>query len=207
MCLNLCLYSAILLGILYLFFGAFPLIFSNNYGFNLWQIGLSFLGMAVGLIVGIATNPIWHRIHLRLQKQQGVNEPEFHLPSAVAGGVLVPIGLFWFAWTIFSSVHWIVPIIGSAIFGMGYILLFTGIFTFLVDAYPKYAASALAANTFVRCVFAAAFPLFGNQMYERLNYHWATSLLAFLNLAMMPFPYIFFKYGKRIRDNSRFASG
>ena len=119
MCLNLCLYSAILLGILYLFFGAFPLIFSNNYGFNLWQIGLSFLGMAFGLLVGIATNPIWHRIHLRLQKQQGVNEPEFHLPSAVAGGVLVPIGLFWFAWTIFSSVHWIVPIIGSAIFGMG----------------------------------------------------------------------------------------
>ncbi|KAF4962165.1 hypothetical protein FSARC_9739 [Fusarium sarcochroum] len=157
MCLNLCLYSAILLGILYLFFGAFPLIFSNVYGFNLWQIGLSFLGIAAGLIVGIATNPIWHRVHLRLQRQ-GANEPEFHLPSAVAGAVLVPIGLFWFAWSIFSSVHWIVPIIGSGIFGMGYILLFTGIFTFLVDAYPKYAASALAANTFVRCVFAGEPP-------------------------------------------------
>jgi hypothetical protein len=42
-------------------------------------------------------------------------------------------------------------------------LAFSGIFTFLVDAYPLYAASALAANTFARCVFAASFPLFGDQ--------------------------------------------
>lgn len=54
--------------------------------------------------------------------------------------------------------------------------------------------------------FSAAFPLFGNQMYEKLNYHWASSLLAFLTVAMMPFPYIFFRYGKRIRANSRFAT-
>lgn len=42
-------------------------------------------------------------------------------------------------------------------------LVFSGIFTFLVDAYPNYAASALAANTFLRCIFAASFPLFGEQ--------------------------------------------
>ena len=51
----------------------------------------------------------------------------------------------------------------------------------------------------------AAFPLFGNQMYERLGYQWASSLLAFLTLAMLPFPYLFFRYGKRIRAKSRFA--
>lgn len=109
-------------------------------------------------------------------------------------------------------------------------LVFSGIFTFLVDAYPLYAASALAANSFARSSFAgkfnalyhlspnvrircglltfmiAAFPLFGVQMYEKLGYHWATSLLAFLTVAMMPFPYIFFRYGKSIRGKSRFAS-
>ena len=41
------------------------------------------------------------------------------------------------------------------------ILVYSGIFTFLVDAYPLYAASALAANSFARSTFAAAFPLFG----------------------------------------------
>lgn len=42
-------------------------------------------------------------------------------------------------------------------------LVFSGVWTYLVDAYPAYAASALAANTCARCVFAAAFPLFGDQ--------------------------------------------
>jgi hypothetical protein len=93
-------------------------------------------------------------------------------------------------------------------------LVFSGVFTFLVDAYPLYAASAMAANTFTRTMFAGAFPLFGDQsmfiffllfpfdsflaklhlilkiVYEKLGYQWATSLLAFLALAMMPFPYV-----------------
>ncbi|KAH8773952.1 hypothetical protein BGZ57DRAFT_894086 [Hyaloscypha finlandica] len=33
-CLNLCLHSAVLLGILYLFFGAFHLVFATNHGFK-----------------------------------------------------------------------------------------------------------------------------------------------------------------------------
>lgn len=85
-------------------------------------------------------------------------------------------------------------------------LAFTGVFTFLVDAYPLYAASALASNALIRCTFAAAFPLFGVQMYEKLGYQWATALLAFLTLAMLPFPYLFFMYGKRIRGQSKFAT-
>lgn len=42
-------------------------------------------------------------------------------------------------------------------------------------------------------------------MYEKLGYQWATALLGFLMLAMLPFPYLFFKYGKRIRARSKFA--
>ncbi|KAI0850093.1 MFS general substrate transporter [Daldinia vernicosa] len=207
MCLLLCLFSAILLGVLYLFFGAFPLVFGNTYGFNLWQTGLSFLGIFVGMIIAAATDPIWRRINQRLLDQNdGIPEPEFRLPSAIAGAVLVPIGLFIFAWTAYAWVHWIGPIIGSAIFGSGTLLVFTGVFTFLVDAYPHYAASALAANSFARCTFAAAFPLFGIQMYNKLGYQWGSSLLAFLTVAMMPFPYLFFRYGKQIRKKSRFAN-
>ncbi|KAK4093182.1 hypothetical protein Purlil1_2339 [Purpureocillium lilacinum] len=200
MCLNLCLFSAILLGILYLFFGAFPLVFGNNHGFNVWQTGLAFLGIMVSMLLGVATDPLWHRIRARLIRKyeretgvSGASEPEFRLPPAILGSLLAPAGLFMFGWSTYPWVHWIVPIIGSAIFGMGNVLLFTGIFTFLVDAYPLYAASALAANAFVRCLFAAAFPLFGDQMYKKLGYQWASSLLAFLTVAMLPFPYIFFR--------------
>ncbi|KAK2762839.1 hypothetical protein FQN54_001014 [Arachnomyces sp. PD_36] len=196
MCLNLCIFSAILLGIIYLFFGAFQLVFSEIYGFSLWQRGLSFLGLLVGMLCAISTDPLWRRNYSRLvhkyeKSNPGVFEPEWRLPPAIAGGPLVSIGLLIFAWTIYPHVHWIAPIIGSALFGAGTILVYSGIFTFLVDAYPVYAASALAANSFARSTFGAIFPLFGIQMgavYHRLGYNWATCLLAFLTVAMAPFP-------------------
>ncbi|KAK7420295.1 hypothetical protein QQZ08_010495 [Neonectria magnoliae] len=208
MCLNLCIFSAILLGILYLFFGAFPLVFRDVYGFNLWQVGLTFLGILIGMLMAACLDPVWYnnraRLIARLNAATGVDgasEPEFRLPPAILGSVLVPAGIFMFGWSSYSWVHWIVPVIGSAIFGAGTLLVFSGIFTFLVDAYPLYAASALAANAFVR----SAFPLFGTQMYGKLGIQWASSLLAFLTVAMMPFPYLFFRYGKQIRARSRFA--
>ena len=58
MCLNLCIFTAFLLGILYLFFGAFSLVFSNNHDFNLWQVGLSFLGILIGMLIAMATDPL-----------------------------------------------------------------------------------------------------------------------------------------------------
>lgn len=91
-------------------------------------------------------------------------------------------------------------------FGTGLLLVFSGVFTFLVDGYPLYAASALAANSFVRSSFAAGFPLFSTILYERLGYQWASTLLAFLTVLMAPFPVLFFIYGKRIRGKSRFAA-
>lgn len=126
MVLNLCLFSSILLGVLYLFFGAFTLVFKNNHGFNVSQIGLTFLGIFVGMVAGVSCDPLFHKYYVKLVEERearggepGGSEPEFRLPPAIVGAPLVTIGLFWFGWTTYSSIHWIVPIIGSAIFGMG----------------------------------------------------------------------------------------
>ncbi|KAJ5116798.1 hypothetical protein N7456_001146 [Penicillium angulare] len=212
MLLCLCIYSALLLGILYLFFGAFQIVFETVYGFELWQVGLSFLGLLVGMVLAVLSDPYWKSNYSRLERNHQLAHgdskflPEWRLPPAIAGALLVTIGLFTFAWTSYSSIHWIVPIIGSASFGAGTVLVYSGVFTFLVDAYPKYSASALAANSFTRSTFGGIFPLFGDQMYQRLGIQWASCLLAFLTLAMLPFPYIFYKYGAQIRKRSRFAS-
>ncbi|KAF2223684.1 major facilitator superfamily domain-containing protein [Elsinoe ampelina] len=206
MCLALCLISSILLGILYLFFGAFQLIFGNNHGFSQSQIGMAFLGIFVGMIIGVCCDPLWRRNYQRLvRKNNGVSEPEFRLPPTIVGAIVVPFSLIGFAFTTYRSVHCIVPIIFSGFFGLGNIFCYGGIFTNHVETYPLYAASALAANSFSRSSFAAAFPLFGVQMYNRLGYQWASFILAGMALVLMPFPYIFFKYGKRIRGTSRFA--
>ncbi|KEF54431.1 uncharacterized protein A1O9_09598 [Exophiala aquamarina CBS 119918] len=212
MCFNLCLFSSILLGILYLFFGAFNLVFTEVYGFDLHQVGLSFVGLLIGMILGISSDPLWQRNYRRLIRNNERNtgelksEPEFRLAPAIVGAWWCVAGLFWFGWSIYSHVHWIVPELAIAVFGFGLILVFSGVFTFLVEAFPLYAASALAANSFARSSFAGAFPLFGVQMYRKLGFHWATTLLAFLCLAMAPFPYVFFVYGKRLRARSRFSA-
>ncbi|KAA8909982.1 major facilitator superfamily domain-containing protein [Sphaerosporella brunnea] len=211
MVLLLCLFTALLLGVLYLFFQAFPLVFGAVHGFGLQATGLTFLGLFVGMVVGIASDPLWARLRLRQVARNphggGKSEPEFRLPAGIVGGVLVPVGLFWFSWSTYKSVHWIVPILASAVFGTGTLLVFSAVFTFLVDAYPLYAASALAANSFVRSSFAAAFPLFSNALYSRLGYQWAGSLLAFFALPMAPVMAAFMVWGGAIRGRSRFAGG
>lgn len=69
-----------------------------------------------------------------------------------------------------------------------------------------YAASVLAANSVLRSLFGAAFPLFTTQMYDNLGNHWASSVPAFLAVACMPFPLMFYRYGERIRHKCKFAA-
>src|SRR5439155_25850003 len=126
----LCTFTAILLGCLYLFFQAFALVFMNNHHFTLSQLGLSFLGLLVGMIAGVLSDPIWRRNYMNLvASRNGQSIPEFRLAPAMVGGILVPIGMFWFGFTTYATVHWIVPIIGSVFFGLGTLLVFSGVFT------------------------------------------------------------------------------
>ncbi|KAG5300800.1 polyamine transporter 1 [Histoplasma ohiense] len=209
----LCVYTSIALGILYLFLDAFYTIFTNNYGFELYQVGLSFLGLLFGTVTSAATHPFWNWNYRRLVRKReagggepGASEPEYRLPPAIASSILLPLGMFWFGWTTHGSIHWIVPIIGSGFFSAGVVLAFNGVLTFLVHAYPVYSASAMGANLILRSIFAAAFPIFGIQLYEKLGDQWATSLLGFVTVAMMPFPYLFYRYGARLRAKSRWTA-
>ncbi len=43
-------------------------------------------------------------------------------------------------------------------------------------------------------------------MYENLGIHWASSIPAFLALACLPFPFLFYKYGEGIRMKCKFSS-
>lgn len=50
-----------MLGILYLSFQAFPFIFGTVHNFNTQSMGMSFLGIGVGMLLGISTQPYWNR--------------------------------------------------------------------------------------------------------------------------------------------------
>jgi len=206
MALLLALWNALVLGILYLAFQAFPIIFEEGHGFNVQMTGMSFLGIGLGMIIALASQPYWNRVYGREFKKYGGNAPpEVRLLIGMPGGILVSLGLYWIAFTTFKGVHWILPILGSIPFGTGILYVFTGTFTYLVTAYRPMAASAMAGNSALRSAFAAGFPLFASQMYARLGTVGATALLAGLTTLMAPLPFIFYKYGATIRSRSKFA--
>lgn len=76
---------------------------------------------------------------------------------------------------------------------------------YIIDVYLMHANSAIAANTLIRSIAGAGFPLFATYMYHNLGVPWATSLLGFLTTALFPVPVLFFIYGKKIRGLSKFS--
>lgn len=122
------------------------------------------------------------------------------------GALTIPISQFWFAWTNYPSIHWSVCIIGTAPFGFGVILIYLGIMNYLIDSYTIYAASVLAANTVLRSIFGAIFPIIATWMYDGIGIHWAPSIPAFLSVLCMPFPFLFYKYGASVRQRCKYAA-
>ena len=219
------IYMAILYGTLYMLFGAFPIVYQQNRGWSQGIGGLAFLGVAVGMIIGVGYSIIDNKRYERVEREHGGEAPpEARLPPGMAGAIALPIGvsptlpcytcthtdfcfqMFWFAWTNYPSIHWIVSIIATAPFGFGMVLVFLSCMNYLIDSYTVYAASVLAANSVLRSLFGAAFPLFTSQMYGRLGIHWASTIPAFLALICLPFPFLFYKFGERIRMKCKYAA-
>jgi hypothetical protein len=95
--------------------------------------------------------------------------------------------------------------LSGLVFGMGYLLIFMAILNYLTDAYRVFAASANGIASTCRSIFGALLPLAARPMYTKLGIHWAGSLLGFVSLGMAVIPFVFIKYGDRIRANSRFC--
>jgi hypothetical protein len=112
------------------------------------------------MTAGVVYSMFDNKRYANVEKQQnGEASPEARLPLAMIGAVSLPIGMFWFAWTNYPSIHWIVCIIASAPFGFVMVLVFLSAVNYLIDSYTIYAASVLAANSVLRSLFGAAFPL------------------------------------------------
>ncbi|GFF40877.1 uncharacterized MFS-type transporter C530.15c [Aspergillus udagawae] len=202
-----CIYMAIIYGILYLCFAAFPIVFQEARGWNEGIGGLAFLGILVGMIIGVIYTFPENMHYAKLCRQTtGRLPPEVRLPPSIVGAIALPIGLFWFAWTNSPSIHWMASIAAGAPFGFGLVLVFLSVFNYLIDAYTIYSASVLAANSALRSLFGAAFPLFTSYLYSGLGIHWASSIPAFLALACVPIPIVFYLYGARIRKRCPYAA-
>ncbi|THH13906.1 hypothetical protein EW146_g6361 [Bondarzewia mesenterica] len=201
------IYLSIVYGVIYALFEAFPVTFIGKHGLTLSQDGLIFIGAGIGTTVGAFFNLYLSKSYPMLMKEwRGFPPPEKRLYGAMFGGPALVIGIFWLGWTgEYSSVPWYVPAISTIVIGFAITLIFMSFLNYLVDTYLMYSASAFAANTMCRSAVGAAFPLFTVQMFEGMHINWASTLIGCVGLLLAPMPFLFYKYGTRIRQKSKFA--
>lgn len=200
---GLSLLTAVAYGTLYLLFTTIGDVFATRYGI-VKNVGLVYLGIGLGQLVAILVFGMLSDTIVKRMSKSGEMKPEYRLPLMVPGGAMIPIGLLLYGWTSQYEVHWIVPIIGTALIGAGMITVFTPVGAYLVDAFPEYAASATAANTVFRSIGGALLPLAGSRMYATLDQGWGSTLLAGISLGMMGMIWIALKYGERLRTHPKY---
>ena len=102
---------------------------------------------------GFGSTLIANKVYQRLtDANDGKGLPEYRLPTLFVTGWFLPIGLFWYGWSVQAQIHWIMPILGTVFFGIGIVSIFVAIQNYLVDGF-RFAASALAAATVLRSLF------------------------------------------------------
>ncbi|KAG0709504.1 multidrug resistance protein 4 [Suillus ampliporus] len=203
-CFMLSLYMALMYGIYYLMFATFPELFSTVYHFDTGIGGLTYIGLGLGFVASSVFGArVSDKIYTHLTaKNGGKGNPEMRVPGLMFGSLFVPVGLFWYGWSAQAGIHFMMPIIGTAIFGFGLMLTFLHIQLYLVDTFI-YAASAIGASSTFRSLLGFAFPLFGQQMYTALGYGGGNSLLAGLAIIIgIPFPIWIYYAGERLRAKS-----
>jgi multidrug resistance protein len=197
-------YQALLFATTYSLYTQFQRIYGGLYGFDTIQVGFIYLGPGLGFLTAVwFLVPKIDTVFNALSKKYGQEKPEYRLPLANVGAVLIPITLFWFAWTVEYHVHWAATLAATFLYGIGQVSIFNCVQNYYIDSFEKYAASAIAAGALFRSLIGGVVPIFTPSLIDRYGVGWGISVFAFIGVLLAPSPLIFYIYGERIRE--RFA--
>ena len=204
------LLSALSFGLLFLATQSVPQVYSTLYAFTEPHTGFIQGSIVIGEFLGFlacacVTGPYFARASTRSAKTAGEDHqlPEVRLYLAVPASFLgLAGGLFVYGWTSYANLPFWAPSTGLLLTGFGSMVVMQAIMMYISDAYAKYAASATAALCLGENMFAAFLPLASQSMYTELGFQWASSLLAFLALALSCAPLVLVWKGRVIRAKS-----
>ncbi len=204
---SISIYLSFMYGMFYGFFLAYPIIFEGLYQFKSGPAGLMFIPVGVGSFIAwlSAISHLTYQNNKQKNHHKTFTPETARLPLSCVAGPCFVVALLILGWTSRPSVSYFIPsIFGGVLFGFGFTVLFISFFNYLADIYGLYAASALGVTSILRSSFGAAMPLFIPQMYHALSIPWATTLLAGVSLLLCPLPFLFIKFGERLRARSTF---
>ncbi|KAK1593531.1 uncharacterized protein LY79DRAFT_514360 [Colletotrichum navitas] len=139
------------------------------------------------------------RIAVSLLLKRGTRTPELRLTLMSYSVLLIPTGILLYGWTVEKTIFWLVPMTGSALFGMGIMLLFAPSMSYLLEAFPVHAVSAITALMMLSGIFGAFLPIIGPPMYFASGLGWGTTIMAGIAAAMAPIPWLIMKNGQGMR--------
>ncbi|KAJ5603217.1 hypothetical protein N7537_006173 [Penicillium hordei] len=203
-------YLVLLYFVLFTFLNGYPFIFANVYGISTSLTFVIFAAMIPGVLVALALVPLLYDLTKKAARKADTEgkalQPEVSLWWAMAGAsILMPISLFWMAWTCYYSVSIWSPIVASGIFGYALVCIFTTTYMYTIFVYLRYAASALGFMTFSRYVVSGALSPASVKMYENIGPHWSLTIVGIVATIMAPVPFVLYKYGHRVRAMSKNA--
>ena len=150
-----------------------PQLLQEKFELNSEQLGLQFLGLIIGAVlgeqIGGSLSDFWMR--MREKRTHRRPDPEFRLWLSYLGFILCIVGLIVFlVCTQNAPHHWVVsPIVGTALGAGGNQIVTTVLVTYAVDCYPQESASVGVFITFVRQIWGFLGPFWFTPMFENVG--------------------------------------
>lgn len=189
------IYASFVFALFYLITTSVPTTFRDFRDFSEVNSGLPMLAVYAGAtVLGVPINLLTgFRYARKLAENDNKPMPEHRLFGVLFLGVVLPIGMALFGLTVENDrFHWIFPCLGLALIGAGFFVIFQGCLNFLVDALPKYSASAMAVSTCMRSILAGFFPLFSREIFYTFGVEQGVSVLSAFAVLCVPIPFCFY---------------
>lgn len=165
---------------------------------------MTFFFIATGIFtIGFAADKVTERNKKRATALGKDLQPEDYLWPMIPSGLVAPVGLLWYGWSLQTNASPMVPLVGLGVFGFAMMGIFQPAQVYLVNSFPIHSASALAAMNILRSLAGGLLPLAGHGLYDALGMGWGNSLLAFIAFAFAPVPFLLMRYGRRMRKKDR----
>jgi len=194
-------YQALIFATTYSLYTQFQAVYGDEYGFSTLQVGLVYLGPGLGFLTAVwFLVPRIDTVYNKLAKKHGEGKPEYRLPLGNIGAVLIPIGLFWYAWAVEYHAHWFVSVVATFFYGIGQVAIFNCVQNYYIDAFEKYAASAIAGGALFRSLVGGIVPIFTPVLVEKYGFGWGMSIFGMIGIVLAPIPIVFWYYGQFLRE-------
>ncbi|KAL5610399.1 hypothetical protein FOVSG1_005080 [Fusarium oxysporum f. sp. vasinfectum] len=183
-----------------------PQIYPEKFGLNTEQVGLQYVAVIVGTVIGEQFGGIISDRWMLMQERRGKTpRPEYRLWLSYFGYLLTICGVVvFFVQTENASDKWnVTPIIGAGIGAAGNQVVTTVLITYAVDSYPQDAAAIGVFITFIRQTWGFIGPFWIPEMIKNIGFGASAGVSTAMIVAVSILPTILLQWkGRRWQKRS-----